>query len=137
MRLALGLSFFYLGWSAVFDHTLGITLRTNSLPSLYAWLSSSAAPFAGVPATGFAWAFLVLGACITLGLFTRFASLLMVVLILAALLPAINFAHFSPGQFVNDEVIALFALMVLIFSKAGTYFGADKLVRRARRKKEF
>ncbi|HVO28420.1 MAG TPA: DoxX family membrane protein [Candidatus Paceibacterota bacterium] len=124
LRIALGLSFCYLGWAALFDRTLGAALRAVSLGGLSAWLAQPA-PFAAVPSAAFAWILLVAGACLVIGLFTRIASIVAMALILASVLPGINIASFNPAQLVNEEVVAFFALLVLVFGKAGQYAGLD------------
>lgn len=134
LRIALGLNFIYLGWTALFDHPLATGLSGHSLNSLYGWLSSPSS-LTWLPMAA-AWAFLVIGACLVLGLFTRLASLIGIILVLASYLPTISFAQFNIAQLVNDELIVFFCLLVLIFGKAGTYIGIDKFLRWSKRHKE-
>ncbi len=134
LRIALGLSFFYLGWIALFNHSLAQSLGTRSLSGLSAWLTKPS-PIASIPSSIFAWALLVVGVLIIIGLFTRIASFVAIVILLASLLPGINFTAFNPVQLVNDEVVALFALLVLIFGKAGHYLGVDGGLQRRRAKR--
>jgi uncharacterized membrane protein YphA (DoxX/SURF4 family) len=136
LRLAIGLSFFYLGWTILFNRSLAFSLGSRSLPGLSSWLASSPSPIAAIPASVFAWTLLVVGILIIIGLFTRLASLIGIVIVLASLLPAINFTAFNPVQLVNDEVIVLFALLVLIFGKAGHYLGVDGGLQRRRAKRK-
>lgn len=126
LRVALGLNFFYLGWSAIFNHSLEADLRGHSMNSLYSWLGATNT-IAWLP-TFAAWAFLVIGICLAIGLFTRIISFAGIILILVSYLPTITFAHFNFSQLVNDELIALLCLIILIFGKAGTYFGIDKFL---------
>lgn len=139
LRLAIGLSFFYLGWASLFAPSLASSLGTRSLPGLSSWLSGSGSaspsPIAAIPSAVFAWALLAVGVLIIIGLFTRLASFIGIVIILANLLPAINFTAFNPVQLVNDEVVILFALFVLIFGKAGHYLGVDGGLQRRRAKR--
>ena len=128
LRLTVGLSFFYLGWSALFNHALELALRERSIGGLYAWLSAPM-PIASIPSAAFAWIFLVVGIFITIGLWTRIASIIAIVLVLASWLPTVSFASFSPAQFINDEVVMLLALVILVFGKAGHYFGLDTFTR--------
>lgn len=134
LRLAIGLSFFYLGWTVLFDQTLAPSLGARSLTGLSSWLAAPS-PIASIPSSVFAWAFLVIGALIIIGLFTRLASFVAIAIVLLSLLPAINFTAFNPTQLVNDEVIVLFALFVLIFGKAGHYLGVDGGLQRRRAKR--
>jgi uncharacterized membrane protein YphA (DoxX/SURF4 family) len=134
LRLALGLSFFYLGWTALFDPTLSEALGSRSLPGLSSWLAAPS-PIAAIPSAVFAWALLVVGVLIVIGLFTRLASFVGIIIVLASLLPAINLTAFNAAQLVNDEVVVLFALFVLIFGKAGHYLGVDGGLQRRRAKR--
>jgi uncharacterized membrane protein YphA (DoxX/SURF4 family) len=134
LRIAIGLNFIYLGWTALFDRPLATNLSGHSLNSLYGWLSSPNS-LSWLP-TAAAWAFLVIGVCLVLGLFTRLASLLGIVLVLASYLPTISFSQFNTAQLVNDELIIFFCLLILIFGRAGTYLGIDKFLRWSRRHKE-
>jgi uncharacterized membrane protein YphA (DoxX/SURF4 family) len=134
LRVALGLNFVYLGWTALFDHPLEIDLRDHAMNSLYGWLSAPNS-IAWLPQAA-AWAFLVIGICLVVGLFTRIASLIAIALVLASYLPTISFASFNVAQLVNDELIILFCLLVLIFGKAGHYLGVDKFLRWSRRHRE-
>jgi uncharacterized membrane protein YphA (DoxX/SURF4 family) len=138
LRIALGLNFVYLGWTALFDHPLGTDLRSHAMNPLYGWLAATpatGASFAWLPQVA-AWAFLVVGILLILGLFTRLASLVAIVLILISYLPTISFASFNVAQLVNDELILFFCLLVLIFGRAGHYLGVDKFLRWSKKRKE-
>lgn len=136
LRVALGLDFFYLGWSTLFNPPLSATLGQRSLTDLYAWIGTSVAP--GSYQTVVAWAFLVIGACLVLGLFTRFVSIAGIALTLASYLPGMSYAALTWSQFINDEVLVVICLLVLIFSNAGGYLGIDVFFhwRAARQRKE-
>src|SRR5271154_4416120 len=90
LRITLGLDFFYLGWSTLFNTTLGATLRERSLGDLYAWVGSSVSQ--GSLQIFFEWAFLVIGACLVVGLVTRFAAIAGIALTLASYLPSVTTA---------------------------------------------
>jgi len=126
LRIALGLNFIYLGWSALFNQSLEGTLSGHAMGSLYVWLNSPNS-VAWLPALA-SWVFLVAGVCLVLGLFTRLAALLGVVLVLASYVPTISFSHFALAELINDDLIVFFCLLVLIFGKAGHYFGVDKFL---------
>lgn len=134
LRLALGLNFLYLGWTTLFDRSLGFGLRGQSFGSLYFWLNA-ANSISWLPTVA-AWVFLIAGICLILGLFTRLTSLIAIAFVLAGYLPTISFAHFNFSQLVNEELIIVFCLLVLIFGRAGTYFGIDKFLRWSRKHKE-
>ncbi len=130
LRVALGLNFFYLGFSTLFDHALGAEIRARSFGNLYSWLATAPAaaggngwlqPFAQ-------WAFLIIGACLMLGLLTRLAAIVGIALTLMSYLPTISFAAFSVSQFINNEVIVIICLLILIVSGAGNYLGLDNFI---------
>jgi uncharacterized membrane protein YphA (DoxX/SURF4 family) len=130
LRLALGLDFFYLAFSVLFNPSLGQQLHARSLNGFYAWLATS-----GTAAVGgdwihpFAqWAFLIIGACLIIGLATRFTSIVAIILTLLSFLPNISYYAISVAQFINDEVIVIICLLILVFSDAGSYFGVDKFI---------
>jgi len=125
LRIALGADFFYLGFTALFNPALGRELRAESLTSLYAWLASAAT--AGSLHLLFEWAFLIVGACLVIGLFTRLVSVAGIALVLASFLPGILSA-LTVYQFVSNEVIIVICLLVLIFSGAGNYIGLDRFI---------
>lgn len=143
LRIAIGLNLFYLGWSELFDRALAIDLRVRSIGGLYNWFGGAGAagggaatgvPFAGVPATVFAWIFLIVGIFIIIGLFTRLSSIIAAVLVVLSWLPGVTFAGWHPAQFVNDELVIFFALVVLVLAHAGTYIGIDKFIRWRKRR---
>jgi thiosulfate dehydrogenase [quinone] large subunit len=130
LRLALGLNFFYLGFSALFSPTLGKTVRAHSFGDLYSWL---AAPAAAGSQTAWVqpiaqWAFLIIGICLVLGLLTRLASIAGIILALLSYLPTVSFAAFNASQFISDEVIVVICLLIIIFSNAGAYLGCDTFI---------
>lgn len=134
LRIALGLNFVYLGWTALFDHVLEFNLRGHALNSLYGWLSGPSS-ISWLPQVA-AWAFLIVGICLIIGLFTRIAALVAIIIVLASYLPTISFASFNVAQLINDELIIFFCLLVLVFGKAGQYLGVDKFLRWSKRHKE-
>ncbi len=133
LRAALGLNFFYLGFSALFNPTLGKTVRAHSFGDLYSWLATPAANSA-TTIGGFQiqpiaqWAFFIIGVCLVLGLLTRLASIAGIVLALLSYLPTVSFATFNTAQFVSDEVIVVICLLILIFANAGAYLGLDTFI---------
>ena len=133
LRIAVGLSFFYLGWSTLFNHLLALALRERSISGLYAWLAMPS-PIASIPSAVFSWVFLIVGIFIAVGLWTRLASIIAAVLLLASWLPSVSFTSFGPVQFINDEVVMLLALIILMFGKAGHYLGLDTVTRFSKRR---
>jgi thiosulfate dehydrogenase [quinone] large subunit len=130
LRVALGLNFFYLGFSVLFNPILGRTVSTRSFGNLYAWLAT---PVTIAGQNGWIqpvaqWAFLIIGICLMLGLLTRMASIAGIVLALLSYLPTLSFAAFNVTQFINDEVIIVICLLIIIFSNAGNYLGLDTFI---------
>jgi thiosulfate dehydrogenase [quinone] large subunit len=127
LRLALGLNFFYLGFSAIFNPLLGSQIRAQSFGNLYSWLAATPAPGDWVHPLA-QWAFLIIGICLMLGLLTRLASIAGIVLTLLSYLPTISYSALSVSQFINDEVIVVICLLIIIFSNAGVYVGLDNFI---------
>lgn len=126
LRVVIGINFFYLGWSALYDHALGSTFQARSFGDLYAWLTAGmAAGTGGSLETLFAWAFLVIGACVTVGLLTRSMSTAGIALTLASFLPTFNYSPLTAFEFANGEVVLMLCLLILIFANAGIYLGID------------
>ena len=126
LRLALGLNFFYLGWSMLFDHSLIRELSSRSLGDLYIWLGS---PMSISWLQNFsAWAFLAIGVCLAIGLMTRFASALAIALTFASYFPSVSLSSFAPTELINDGIIVLICLALLIVANAGEYLGIDSFI---------
>jgi thiosulfate dehydrogenase [quinone] large subunit len=127
LRLALGLNFFYLGFSVLFNPTLGGQIKAQSFGNLYSWLaiSNQAAGWVHPVAQ---WAFLIIGAALMLGLVTRLASIAGIVLTLLSYLPTVNYSALAVSQFINDEVIVIICLLIIILSNAGKYLGLDSFI---------
>jgi|GEM_PF-1056651 thiosulfate dehydrogenase [quinone] large subunit len=133
LRLALGLNFFYLGFSALFNPALGKEVRAHSFGDLYVWLSASTAGSMAAGQTSWLqpiaqWAFLIIGICLVLGLLTRLASIAGIILVLLSYLPTVSFAAFNTAQFISDEVIVVICLLIIIVSGAGSYLGLDNFI---------
>ncbi len=131
LRVALGLNFFYLGFSALFNPTLGKTVSARSFGNLYAWLATPTVASFGQNAwiqPVAQWAFLVIGICLMFGLLTRLASIGGIALALFSYLPTVSFTAFNVTQFINDEVIVVICLLIIIFSNAGAYLGLDNFI---------
>jgi len=126
LRLTLGLNFFYLGFTTLFNHPLGTEIGSRSLGNLYAWIGGATG---GISLqTFYAWAFLLIGACLILGLATRLAAIAGVVLTLASYAPTITLSTLNPSQFANDAALAVVCLLILIVADAGSYLGLDAFI---------
>ncbi len=134
LRLAIGLNFFYFGFAVLFNPTLGKEFRGQTLNNLYAWLSAPAA--AGWVHPFSQWALLIIGACLILGLATRIASLVGIVVLLFSFLPNISYTALTVEQFLNDEVIVIVCLLIIFLSNAGAYLGIDNFIHISLRHKQ-
>lgn len=138
LRISLGLSFFYLGFTSLFNSQLGLVLQERSVPGLYNWLGSLSAATSMTWLHPFAqWAFLVIGAFLILGLLTRISSFAAIILLLASYLPGLtmNYSLSNIAPFINDELIIIICLFLLIAAKAGRYIGLDAFFHFSLRKK--
>jgi uncharacterized membrane protein YphA (DoxX/SURF4 family) len=125
LRLALGVNFLYIGIAALFDATVMKNLHGQSFTGLYAWLSSGTA--ANSAHVFFAWASLVIGGCLILGLATRLAATLGIVIVTLSYFPAVSPAP-TIYALANIDVIMLLCLLILLFSNAGAYLGLDAFI---------
>lgn len=134
LRVAIGLNFFYFGFSVLFNPSLSKDVSTQSFTNLYAWLATPVAtgwvhPFAQ-------WAFLVIGACLILGLATRIVSIVGIGVTLLSFLPSVSYNALTVQQFINDEVIIVICLLVILASNAGAYLGVDNFIHISFRRKQ-
>lgn len=128
LRLALGLHFAYLGFSALFPGAPAVPAGGKSLSALYTWLNVP--PGTGSFPLFFQIAFLVIGICLLLGLFTRSVSFAAIALIGISYVPSLTFNSFADAlQLLRDEVVFIICLLVLIVANAGTYLGVDNFIR--------
>jgi uncharacterized membrane protein YphA (DoxX/SURF4 family) len=85
--------------------------------------------------TANAYGLTLIGLALILGLFTRFASLSGVIMLLMYYLAYPPFGGYSYGALsegnyliVNKNLVEMFALILLAFTKSGQFFGLDKLL---------
>ncbi len=134
LRLAIGLTFFYLGFTQLFNPELGTSLSSRSVPGLYTWISQYSSPMwvqQFVP-----WAFLIIGSLLIIGLITRLAAVVGFIIVLIGYLPFVNYSSLNISQFVNDELVILVCLLILIAGHAGNYLGLDAVFHFGFRKKK-
>lgn len=123
LRIAVGLTFFYLGFTSLFNTRLGLILQGRSISGLYLWLANLTSP-AWLHQIA-PWIFLLVGACLVIGLATRLVSVIAIVLVLVGYLPSVSYTVSSVVQFINDELIVMLCLLILIAARAGEYIGLD------------
>lgn len=124
LRIALGLNFFYLGFSMLFSPSLGPMLRTQAVSALYAWLTTQGGwlhPFGE-------WAFLLIGIALVIGFMARFVSFVGIVLILTSYLPGLHLATLRVYELISNDIILTLCLIIIIFARAGEYIGLDKFI---------
>ncbi len=98
--------------------------RGTLLPELYAWLASP--EHAGLAATIYEWGYLLVGVALIFGFMTRVASIAGVAISGVAYLGSVDLASQYLLGLVNTQVIFILCLLVLFFSRAGTYLGIDR-----------
>jgi uncharacterized membrane protein YphA (DoxX/SURF4 family) len=125
LRLVMGLNFLYIGIAALFNASVMKSLHGQSFTGLYTWLMSPGG--SGSLHTLFAYAFLAIGACLILGLATRLASVLGIVLVIMSYWPSVSPAP-TIYALANIDVIVTLCLLILLFSKAGAYIGLDMFI---------
>ncbi|MBI2448403.1 DoxX family protein [Candidatus Microgenomates bacterium] len=127
LRLSLGWMFFYSGITKMFNSdwsAAGYLKVAKTLPDFYQWLSSPDI----INITNFLneWGQLLIGVALLLGIFTRFASIMGVLLMALYYLPILDFPYPNAHAFIVDEhVIYAFALLVLASFRAGRSFGLE------------
>ncbi len=125
LRLALGLNFLYLGIAALFNAAIMQNLHGQSFTGLYSWLTGGMATSPWQ--TFFAWAFLVIGGCLILGLMTRLIAILGGILVVMSYLPAFRTTA-AMYALANIDVITILCLLIILFSNAGAYLGLDVFI---------
>jgi thiosulfate dehydrogenase [quinone] large subunit len=126
LRIAIGLNFFYFGFAVLFNPTLSKDFRAQSFNNLYSWLAAPA--MAGWVHPFAQWAFLIIGACLILGLATRIASIVGIAVTFLSFLPNVSYNALTMQQFINDEIIVIICLLVILLSDAGNYLGIDRFI---------
>jgi uncharacterized membrane protein YphA (DoxX/SURF4 family) len=125
LRLALGLNFLYLGIAALFNAAVMQDLHGQSFTGLYAWLvgDMTVNPWH----IFFAWALLVIGGCLILGLMTRLVAIIGIVLVVMSYLPSFSTAT-AMYALASIDIITVLCLLIVLFSNAGAYLGLDVFI---------
>ncbi|MDE2018952.1 MAG: DoxX family membrane protein [Patescibacteria group bacterium] len=134
LRVALGLDFFYLGWSTLWNGSLVPELEKQSFGQLYRFMDTSNAAATAWLHPFSSWAFLLAGICLAVGFLTTLASAAGIALTVIGYLPVVHYANLTLAQFINDGVILILCLLIIIFAKAGQYLGLDAFFHFSRRK---
>ncbi len=124
LRVAVGISLFYVGFATLFHPGLVRELRAHSITDLYTWL--------GNPANGsigffVAWGLIVVGACLVIGLAARLASLAGIGITVAAYLAATTGAS-GFTVLANNDLLLIISLAIIFVSDAGSYLGLDMFI---------
>jgi uncharacterized membrane protein YphA (DoxX/SURF4 family) len=146
LRIFIGWQFLYEGIIKIADPTW--TARPYLEGSrwifgdLFRWMSSGST---GIHIIDFlnAWGLTAIGLALILGLFTRFASwagAIMLSFYYLAYPPFGGYSYAAPAEgsylIVSKNLIELAALIVLAFSKAGSFYGIDALIGRSKSRAE-
>ncbi|MDO8183376.1 MAG: DoxX family protein [bacterium] len=127
LRIAMGALFLYAGVSKLLNpawSAAGFLKVATTFPQIYAWFA--------LPANiGWVnllneWGLVLLGVSLIVGLWVRWSALLGIVLMALYYFPILNFPYVGDHSFIVDEhIIYIASLLVLIFFKAGYYYGLD------------
>ncbi|MFH0890874.1 MAG: DoxX family protein [Candidatus Liptonbacteria bacterium] len=123
LRLIVGLSLFYAGFSKIFG---GSVVRAPSRESSYLWTSGlenigSMEMFAQ-------WGLLIIGICLAIGLLTRLSSIVGIFILGFMYVNSLSLPIPKLQQLDNPQLIAILCLFLFIFSQAGNYLGVDKFI---------
>ncbi len=125
LRIALGWMFFYVGLSYM---TSGWSVASSiQNAKTFPWLYDAILKTSSVHAVSgvIEIAFMVIGALLVLGLFTRLVSLAGIALMLFFYFPLLHFPHVDPSYFIiDDHIIYCLILAYLFVSKPSGIFGS-------------
>lgn len=127
LRLALGWYFIYAGISKIVNpawSAAGFLNNASSLKPLYAWFASPAN--IGWVNLLNEWGLLFIGVGLVLGLWTRYASIAGIVLMILYYFPSLNFPMVGEHAFIiDDHIIFIIILWLFIVIDAGKDRGLD------------
>lgn len=129
LRLSLGWLFFYAGITKVLNpdwSAAGYLNNAKTFSGLYQWLASTQ-NISWVNLLN-EWGLTLIGMALILGVFTRWASLGGILLMVMYYFPILQFPYVSTTSFMIDNHV-IFSLVFLVFflSHAGKFWGLDKL----------
>ncbi len=130
LRVAIGWLFLYAGLTKVLNPqwtAAGYLKGAKTLPGLYAWL---AAP-QNIGWVNFLneWGLTLIGLALILGVLTRYAAWAGIAMMALYYLPILNFPYVGDHSYLVDEhVLYSLSLLIIIFSRAGHYWGLDKFI---------
>ena len=131
MRLAMGWFFFYAGITKLLDPSwtaAGYLNQAKIFPELFGWLASPA----NIGWVNFLneWGLVLIGAALILGILVRFVSYWGILLMILYYLPILKFPYAGENYFIiNDHIIYLLVFVIFITTRAGSYWGLDKVRR--------
>lgn len=127
LRLALGWLFLYAGITKIMDPSWSAAGYLNNAKTFHEFFAWFALP-GNIGWVNFVneWALLLIGIALILGLFTRHAAIIGIVLMALYYFPALDFPKIGEHSFLIDEhVIYAIALSILAAGRAGSYLGID------------
>jgi len=127
LRVALGWLFFYAGVTKIINpdwSAAGYLKSAKTLPDLFAWFALPS----NIGWVNFLneWGLTLVGIALILGIFTKWASLGGILLMVLYYLPILEFPIVGGHSFIIDEhIIYIIAFIIIIASNAGKYYGLD------------
>jgi len=131
LRISLGWLFFYAGITKVLDSSwsaAGFLSNAKTFSNFYAWFVTPA----NIGWVNFLneWGLTLIGVALILGIFTRYASYLGIILMILYYFPGLEFPYIGEHSFIVDEhIIYALALYVLVYLGSGKYWGLDSKFR--------
>ena len=129
-RISLGWLFFYAGITKILDpnwSAQGFLGSAKTFPDLYAWFASPA----NINWVNFLneWGLTLIGVALILGVFTKWASIAGILMMLLYYFPGLDFPYIDHGFIVDQHIIYIF-LFALIASTKQTFALDNRLFKR-------
>lgn len=127
LRVAIGWLFFYSGLTKVLNRSwsaAGYLTNAKTFSFFYNWLADPAV----LPIVNFLnkWGLLLVGFSLIFGIFSRFSSLMGILLMILYYFPVLQFPYLNLRYFiVDDHIIYALVFLVFIFIKPGRFFGLE------------
>lgn len=135
LRMALGWLFFYAGITKVLDPnwtSLGYLKGANTFSSFYGWLASpDILPIVDLLNE---WGLTLIGLTLILGIWVRFSAVLGILMMVLYYFPTLDFPYPNSHSFiVDDHLIYVAGLLVLVYFRAGDFWGVSGLLRKCKK----
>lgn len=130
LRVSLGWLFLYAGVTKIMNPEWSAAKYLNdatTFPQFYATLASP--EYLEMVNLLNEWGLTLLGAALILGLFVRYTAPLAALMMILYYFPVLDFPKVAHGYIVDDHLIYALALLTLMATDAGKYWGLDKKLR--------